>query len=415
MHRFASRLAHPSCHWITLLFGGLSTLFLTGCGSGEPIREYEVLKPKFVYERNHLELEKRQLLGAMIAQGDTMWFVKVMGPESEVSPHLQPFAKFVSSIKFEDDTSDPTWILPKGWYEAPPDDPRNGGMFPRYATIDFRKLSEGDSDSYGTLKSKKKTDVAITKLKINNPSLEEYLLSNINRWREQLEISPATLENLFSPDGSTLDDPEFVERQVVDDREIVFVSLKETKKSKKKSPTANQATLPAGHPPIEGHPPVGPPKNASNKSQSDGVKSQPVTLNFQASESWTKRDSGGNYEVAFDLEEGDEKAEVTVMRMRRQPGGYLGFVNIWAESVGLEPMNSEQINELKAEIEVGEHTGEMFVLNSPDDAEKKQAVLGVILPMNDTVWSIKFKGSSTLAERERSNFEAFVKSITPRQ
>ena len=123
-----------------LLFVALAVAAAGGCAEKPQIERYQVAKP-IPLEPTAGGLEGQaeepqakptgeptdRMLGAILPQGDSLWFFKLMGPKDAVASLDEPFAALVKSVRF-DSEGKPTWTLPEGWQEKP-------GPAPRYATL----------------------------------------------------------------------------------------------------------------------------------------------------------------------------------------------------------------------------------------------------------------------------------------
>jgi hypothetical protein len=95
--------------------------------------------------------------------------------------------QFVKSIQFSKDR--PEWALPEGWKEEP-------ASKMRFATLRIA-TDEGPLET------------TVIPLPTGPGKIEEYVLSNVNRWREQVKLPPLAEEELpanvvkFDLDGET--------------------------------------------------------------------------------------------------------------------------------------------------------------------------------------------------------------------
>jgi hypothetical protein len=116
---------------------------------------------------------QKRILGAMVVEGDRVWFLKVMGTAARVENHKKEFEDFVSSLKLngprKESKDELSWITPKGW--------ENGGDKPMRALTFFT----GDMSD--------PAEVMVTRL--GGTKFGE-LLDNINRWRAQVGLGPVT-------------------------------------------------------------------------------------------------------------------------------------------------------------------------------------------------------------------------------
>lgn len=144
---------------------------LTGCAREPAIRTYTVSR----------DIPDR-LLGGILLQEDRGWFFKLSGPRQELDAKTDEFKTFLKSLQINSDSTQPEWTLPDGWEV----DTEPHQM--RVATIKV------------PLKSKT-AELTVTVLPRPPQSGDDaqYLLANINRWRDQMgqgRISARDLESL---------------------------------------------------------------------------------------------------------------------------------------------------------------------------------------------------------------------------
>jgi len=162
----------------------------------EPIRTYKVTKTSDVYAENHVETpepparknarssksgrqtpsqRESRMLAAIVVDGNTSWFFKLVGPVDQLAETAGTFAEFIRSVDFADGR--PEWTLPSGWKQLPASDPRNvSGGLRRHATL----LTGSGNDA---------PDLAVTRLDIpSGTSHDQWLLMNVNRWRGQMGL-----------------------------------------------------------------------------------------------------------------------------------------------------------------------------------------------------------------------------------
>lgn len=146
-------------HW--LRFGPflllLAPLALSGCDRAE-IETYSVPRQKI------------RLLGAIVPSPyEDYWMVKLAGNADAVEAQRAKFMAFVSSMKFDADTSPVRWTVPEGWTEE-------AGRGMRYASLYI-------SDH----------DLVVTVFKFG-PETANMVVRNVNRWRNQLNLAPISAE-----------------------------------------------------------------------------------------------------------------------------------------------------------------------------------------------------------------------------
>ncbi len=123
-----------------------------------------------------------RMLAALVPQGKQAWFFKLTGPAAAVAGQREAFRKFVESVTFEGDAVH--YVPPDSWQSEP-----GAGM--RYET--FRIPAAG-----------KMLELGVTTLVKPPGNDREYLLANVNRWREQLGLAPLGPKQLS---GETVEVP----------------------------------------------------------------------------------------------------------------------------------------------------------------------------------------------------------------
>jgi hypothetical protein len=295
------------------------------------------------------------------------WFFKLTGDAKAVEPQQETFLKFAQTIKFSaGPDSKPSWTLPSGWKELP------GGGF-RFATIQIP--SNG-----------KPLELAVS-------SAGGDLLANVNRWRQQLKLPPIAASDLKS-EAETLQ---------VDGHEATLVSLVGKGSGQMGgapfAPFAggSGAPLPADHPPV---------------SKTDGTRIAPTAsvasdLKFNAPSEWSSGKPNAFSLAAFKAIDGDKQVEITVSSAG---GDLLSNVNRWRGQLKLPPIDAAELAKATKKIDTLGSTGDYVEIVGPE-AANRETILGVQTEAGGRTWFVKLKGDAELAEREKSRFEAFVKSL----
>jgi hypothetical protein len=165
-----------------------------GCGKGEEVKRYTVNKPPPIEARGSdtsdphagLNLPGRgaaavptgeptdRTLGAIVIHGGQGWFFKITGPAEAVGTASEAFTSYLKTLQFGGDGK-PKWQLPSGWQERP-------GNEIRFATL----LIPSEP---------KPLELSVTALPKSGDD-DSYALVNVNRWRDQLQLPPVTLEQM---------------------------------------------------------------------------------------------------------------------------------------------------------------------------------------------------------------------------
>ena len=360
--------------WLPLFVG--IPLLLAGCGEQDDISQYTVPKPHVLLEANHVDREDggsspastaavpSRTLAALVPKGEQTWFFKMTGPDEAVRARTDEFLTLVRSIKFKADK--PAWTLPAGWTEEP------GSQF-RLATL----VAGSGAD---------RLETTIIPLPSAEGDEGEYILANINRWRNQLGQPDITADDL---------EAQTTRIELTGGETAVVTTITGTASgAAPMAPFAGGGVAPFASSP----PPTAPPPEAS-------------PLTFDVPEGWTPGRVGGLRKAAYTISGDGQKAELTVIDMTADAAELEPNINRWRQQIGLEAASKEDILAAIEDIDVAGGTGKLVELVGPKDAPQPQTILGVILVRDDKSWFFKLQGDSELARQETENFRKFVRSV----
>ena len=314
----------------------------------------------------------QSMLAAMLREGEQVWFFKVVGSTPVVRESLEGVRRMLTSVTLEAGEQGPKWILPDGWSQKPA-----SGM--RFATVDIPTTA-------GTL------ELTVTPLRaVGDP--QEYALANVNRWRQQLGLTPTDSAQLF---GSAGQPGELMVLETRDGRSLQFIDIA--------AESVPEVTDLPDHPPVnslsEGLTTTGGPVDRAEPG-----------LTYSTPTGWTPGKTDGMRKAAFVIQEGESSAEMTVIALAAGSGDLLSNVNRWREQVALGPLDAASLPEQLTAIPVDDAKGEYVEIAGPPDAPKRESTFGVICPRGDQVWYFKLKGDAALVERQREAFQAFLRSV----
>ncbi len=115
-----------------------------------------------------------KLWGAIVPQASELWFFKATGPVAEMSQRESELKSFLQSIRFT--AGEPKWTLPDGWQQRP-------GFDFIFATISIPT-------------DQSPLELSVSRLPRGDGPLEDQLLANINRWRDQISLSTVKSDEL---------------------------------------------------------------------------------------------------------------------------------------------------------------------------------------------------------------------------
>jgi hypothetical protein len=328
-----------------------------GCRPQDEITRYTVPKPHLVdptlTQVSQPPIVEQQMLGAIVLVEDAGWFFKLTGDPAAVAPLAGSFETLVKSVKFAGQPPEPKWQLPDGWKELP-------GDMNRFATIEIPGPDQPLQLSV-TVLTKRVDD-------------GEYVLSNVNRWRGQLGLSELAADTLS----------QYTQSLTVDGHPATLVSL------------MGQGTggMPGAPFAAGAMPPV---------AASTGSGSSSPELSFKRPDSWTEAPPKTFGLARFIAGEGDKSVEITVSTAG---GELLANVNRWRGQVGLPPVKDDELAKIATKIDTLGVKADYVALVGPT-----QTILGVAAQIRGSQYFVKLTGANDLAEREKANFESFVKSL----
>jgi len=356
-----------------------------GCREADQIRTYRVPPvAKIEGVADSSAARPKRTLAAIFPQADKVWFFKAMGPADSVAKHKASFDAIVQSVEFSEGT--PRWKLPTGWTER-------AGSDMRFATLSPAPPS--------TL------ELTVTQL----PAATYNEADNINRWRNQLELPPLAAEELDA----------HVTRTTVGGVPVVSVDLSA------RSDASEKLTQPAEvAPSAELDPyatPGSPPLPLANESSAEkgkyGAESSTVASGVPAH--WVSGKMSAMRRATYNIQDGDQKAEVTVIVLGAKSGSILENVNRWRGQLGLAPQTNEKLEPLLQNVQTGEYSGKLIEIlphiaedatneNPPVDASSQAMIAAIVNTATETYY-FKLMGSSRLAHRERDNFRQYVEQF----
>jgi hypothetical protein len=308
-----------------------------------------------------------------------------------------------------------TWKTPEGWTEVPPGEMR---------VASFKIQGQNG----------KQADVSVIPL----PGLPGSDEANVNRWRGQAGLSPASPDELKksaesveaggqpaqlydiagqnpgSGDATRIlgviqhrtdavwffkmtGDAELAEQQ-----KPAFVAFL---KSVKFTTVQAQTELPSSHPPI-GDTDMGAP-TASAPVSSEGKPDWQVPAGWQEV-------FGGQFLVAkFTLTgAGDATAAVNVSNSPGEGGGLAGNINRWRGQLGLTSLSDGDVNKLVTAIDVQGGKASLVDLSGTDARTGQPTrLVGVMVPQSGQTWFYKLMGDAKVVESQKDAFIKFVQGV----
>ena len=342
----------------------------TGCEKIQPIVTYTV--PTKVPDQ--FREQSQRMLAAMVPDGDQVWFFKVMGPEDAVGLVAKEFRSFVQSIRIEDGVPQLS-SLPEGWK-------RSGGNRPmRFASININTPS-------------KQLDLSVSQLS-RQLDWDQMVSSNVNRWRGQLSLEPS--EKKWA--GA-----EALKIESIEDAGILVDLLGK--------PGEGGASM---MPPSRGSGRTASPSQDAQKTSPPRPPTPDPRLQFDRPEGWRDGRMNSFRMAAFNVGDGDAKAELTVIPAG---GDVRGNVARWLGQLSTDEVSDETIDKALKEaiaVEVDGRTGQRFRLNLATESDSPM-IDATIVPMSDEESKgmslfIKMTGPYPTVAAQKTNISEFLASL----
>jgi hypothetical protein len=347
---------------LAILFGLAAGL--AGCQNDE-IRHYQAPKDEPVQAAVKGDHGPVRLLAAIVPHGDRTWYFKLSGPAQVTGEHQEEFTRFVQSVHFTDQPGQPvSWKVPESWKQKP------GSSEMRYATFGVDPKDPAPE---------------LTVVALGSEGQAAAILPNVNRWRGQIGLPPATEEDLGK-----------LTREItVDGSKATLVDMVGTggQNSGKMPPFARQGQV------------------LERQQQAAAPAAGQPRLKYEAPPDWKELPASGFRVAAFQIGQGNEGAEVTVIPLGGSAGDLLANVNRWRGQVKLEPITEQDLRGASRPIDVAGSPGLFFDILGSESENPRRRILAVVTQRDDTTWFIKMMGSAAVVEQQKSALERFVRSI----
>jgi hypothetical protein len=373
--------------WLSLLIAAA----LIGCRESESITNYSASRtePKpLAVDVETVRNDLDHMLAAIVPQGDKAWFFKLVVRGEKAAEELRkPFNDFVSSIKLGEGDAPPTWTLPEGWQQKP-------GNSMRIATIE---VPQGEQ----------KLELAVSTLPLSG-KWGPYVEVNVNRWMGQLQQAPLSAETVAKLGKTT---------PVQSGGDATVFELVGVMKA-----STGMGAMPAGHPPVGSAVPA---VTAGSKRPSDQTPEperaaaaassaptpQPKEFKYEMPAGWQPGQAGAMRKAAFNVSDGNQQAEVTVMPFPANAAmaDPTAQAARWAGQIGLQ-LSESDLKAAEREVKIDGTAGQLFELLGPD-GEKAKGILAAMVRRGEQVWFFKMTGDRALVEKQRDAFRKFLESV----
>ena len=380
----------------------LSLAVVCGCQRGEQITRYTVKKLPPTEKRTALPrheqpdadaadagpLDRDRMLAALVPRGQMAWFFKFVGPRDAVGEQMENFLALIESLKFANDESPPVWMLPDGWTVE------NGNGI-RYATL---KVESGGEV----------LECSVIPLPAEEPTADEYVLANVNRWCGEMGLKGKTREEVFAAEQPRQAEVMQFEAAGV---KVTLVNLVGRMK-KKSMGGAPFAPFAQGRRPI-GESGAVPPARTKDSAATKGIRATSSGAaknlpNWTLPNGWQPVSLGQFQLAAFAARDGDRTVTATVSVAE---GELLANVNRWRRQLQLGEWSDDDLSKHAKKLLVDDIESTYVVLVGDDMQGNPACTLGVIVPRGGQSWFFQLTGDVELGQREKPNFEKFVQSV----
>lgn len=347
--------------YLSLVLACLLTALL-GCRQDDPVRQFQVEKSRSGLSTlkpveqgggtraassaagSTLSSGAKRMVVAIALKENATWFFKVMAPAAMVGSGQEQLRSFFEKISF-DESGNPKFDLPEGWTETP------SQSMMRFSTVKF-------SAQGGPL------EIAVSSLAPNQD-----LLSNVNRWRGQLQLPPVTketmkLEKVESDGGQLL---------IYDD-------------------TAGDSSPSQSSPP-----PVSQARN--------------IQLNYNMPDGWSKGRESQIVKVRLLKQVEDEKVQISITELPASMNKWQPNVDRWLGELGMTIEDKKAfLAENATELKVDGAEAQRVRLISEDE-KIERATIAIMAIRDDSAWFIKMSGPRELVADSEKEFDEFVESF----
>lgn len=338
----------------------VSIALFTGCTEPEAIVTYEVPKTDSLQlepnsqrpssDADSTAKTPKRMLAAMILHEGASWSFKAFAaPEDFPDDAAKEFARFVSTLTF---TDRPNWQLSDRWTERP-----GGGM--RLATLQLEGL-----------------EFTVIRLPVRSPE-DSYLLSNVNRWRDQVGLAGISQAEFASTTQSLA---------TQDELKATIVDITGMAGSKPMRPMA-------GLGPMQGTP-------RDEKPESDSKR--PTGFSATTPSGWKESKPGMMQKAVYLIEADGKTAKASVSTAG---GDVLQNINRWRGQVGLSPLASRDDGDIKTQTISSQPS--LYCEMHGDD----QSIVVAMTPADKPTWFFKLMGDPDVVRAETETFQTFLKSV----
>ena len=402
-------LAPPSTR-IRLLCTSMACLTLSGCWSELKERTYDApkIESEFVKGReprpprtaaapmmgaSRIPLQDRRILGAIIPDGGDVYFVKATDRTSQLTEAEVSFRSVVELFAIDTSTGSPKLELPNQWTLKILDN-ANAGIGLAEMIAEFNFEASGGPIRFTVSKYSRPSDQS---------AWEEYLLSQINRWRGQLEMKPITVPELQKELPT-------IPREGASLPAILFDARGSGANASPPSsvPAAASSAAPnAAQTKPSGEPTVSIPSPPASPSALKLVYEKPAHWEIQPPRLYRE----ATFKFTKDAKEGEVTIATAIDSPLQNAGMWIGQLTQSNDPATIESLANKAIDAAET-LQVGTLTGKLYTIRASDQPDARSLMV-VALPLDTTGRSLFIKLNCELRtmEQEKAIFLGFVDTL----
>ena len=140
---------------------------------------------------------------------------------------------------------------------------------------------------------------------------------------------------------------------------------------------------------------------------------QTPVISLKAPPHWQRQPPAPMRKASFVVQEADgAKVDISVTSFPGESGGLLANINRWRGQLGLDAVDAEQ---LESTVERRNLGGREFVIvdfvNEEGPADKKQRIIGAVVPASGETWFFKMTGGDALTAAQKTAFLEVLESV----
>lgn len=132
----------------------------------------------------------------------------------------------------------------------------------------------------------------------------------------------------------------------------------------------------------------------------------PIPFSWKAPSEWSEAENDQFSVMAWTVGPKEDAARITLSSLSAASGLEAQFVR-WRGQLKLPEMAPSEVMNSVEDVTLKDATGKWCAFKN-----STESILGMIVPHNDKLWIIKFRGSHEIAEQQTAAFRGFCESLT---